>query len=84
MIIVEDANPKWEYRADSSRHIILLDKNVLIMKRILRKITGRSNLVHASMTKAETSHELAALLSMDSDGMIPFHEFDYGSTAESI
>lgn len=83
VIIVEDANPKWEYSADLSGHKMLLDKNVLIMKRILRKITGRSNLVHGSMTKAETSHELTALLSMDSNGIIPFREFDYGTTSGS-
>lgn len=79
VIMVEDNNPRWECGQDSSGHEMLLDKNVLIMKKHLRKITGRSNLVHASMTKAETTHELAALQSIDSDGKIPFREFDYSS-----
>lgn len=77
-IEIEDPSPKWEHGSDTSGHDLVLNKNVQDAKRTIRALTGHSNHVHASMTREETAHELAALGSVDSNGLIPFKSLLYG------
>ena len=77
-IEVEDPSPKWERDADTSGHNLMLNRHVCDLKKMLRAVTGHSNRIHASMTREETAHELAALGSVDSNGLIPFKSLVYG------
>ena len=77
VIEVEDPMPKWECGRDSSGHSLVLNANISAAKRELRTIDGHSNRVHASLTREETAHELAAIASTNANGKIPFKAMEY-------
>ena len=76
-IEVEDPAPKWVHGVDTFGHGLMLNANVRDLKKTLRSMTGHSNRVHASMTREETAHELAALAAIDANGHIPFKAIRY-------
>ena len=80
-VIVEDPSPVWVRTSDTSGHELIVDGNVHSLKMQLRSITGRSNVVHSSVTSAETAHQLAALESSAEDGPIPFRRMVYEDDA---
>ena len=77
VVEVEDPAPKWARGDDTSGHDLVLNANVRDLKQTLRAMTGHSNRVHASMTREETVHELAALASIGEGGRIPFKPMQY-------
>lgn len=79
VIEVEDPEPNWVRDSDTSGHDLLLDANIRDVKRMLRKIDGYENRVHASQTREETTHELAALASTDASGKIQFKAINYAT-----
>lgn len=77
VIEVEDPSPRWVQGGDTSGHKLVLNENVQRLKYVLRAMTGYSNRVHASMTREETAHELAALGFIGRNGSIPFKAVEY-------
>ena len=77
VIVVEDPLPVWKREHDTSGHELVVDANVYALKRSFRALTGRSNVVHSSVTPEETEHQLAALASQSVDP-IPFRPMQYG------
>lgn len=76
VIVVEDPSPVWVREYDTSGHELVVDANVYQLKKSFRTLTGRSNVVHSSVTAEETAHQLAALES-PSCRPIPFRRFSY-------
>jgi hypothetical protein len=76
VIVVEDPSPVWRCECDTSGHRLNVNANVYGLKRSFRKLTGRSNVVHSSVTPEETAHQLAALSSPRQDP-IPFRPMAY-------
>ena len=76
VIVVEDPSPVWRRERDTRGHELLADANVYELKKSFRSLTGRSNVVHSSVTAEETAHQLAALSSPSSDP-IPFRAMRY-------
>lgn len=76
VIVVEDPSPVWRRERDTSGHELLVDANVYDLKKSFRALTGRSNVVHSSVTAEETAHQLAALKSPSCDP-IPFRAMRY-------
>lgn len=77
VVEVEDPMPKWERGRDTSGHDLVLNANIQDVKRKLRAVDGHSNHIHASLTREETAHKLAALASTDVNGRIPFKAMEY-------
>ena len=71
VIVVEDPSPVWKREHDTSGRYLFVDANVYALKKSFRALTGRSNVVHSSVTPEETEHQLAALASPRVDP-IPF------------
>ena len=80
VIIVEDPSPVWKRERDTYGHELVVDANVYALKKSFRALTGRSNVVHSSVTPEETVHQLAALDSPNVDP-IPFRPMQYGDDA---
>ena len=80
VIVVEDPSPVWKRERDTYGHELVVDENVYALKKLFRALTGRSNIVHSSVTPEETEHQLAAL-SSPSVGPIPFRPMRYGDDA---
>lgn len=76
VIVVEDPSPVWRRERDTSGHELTVDANIYELKKSFRALTGRSNVVHSSVTADETVHQLAALESPVNDP-IPFREMRY-------
>ena len=76
VIVVEDPSPVWRRERDTRGHELLVDANVYELKKSFRALTGRSNVVHSSVTAEETAHQLAALSSPSNDP-IPFRAMHY-------
>jgi len=76
VIVVEDASPVWTRERDTSGHELTVDANVYALKKSFRALTGRSNVVHSSVTPEETAHQLAALESKETSP-IPFRPMVY-------
>lgn len=77
VIVVEDTSPVWKRERDTYGHELVIDANVYALKQSFRALTGRSNVVHSSVTPEETEHQLAALDSPSVDP-IPFRPMRYG------
>lgn len=82
VIVVEDPSPVWKRERDTYGHELVVDANVYALKKSFRALTGRSNVVHSSVTPEETAHQLAALDSPSVDP-IPFHPMQYGDDARA-
>jgi len=82
VIVVEDPNPVWKKERDTYGHVMVVDENVYQLKKTFRTLTGRSNIVHSSVTLDETAHQLAALAA-PCDSPIPFRRMCY-SDDESL
>jgi len=80
VIVVEDPSPVWKRERDTYGHELVVDANVYALKQSFRVLTGRSNVVHSSVTPEETEHQLAALDSPSVDP-IPFWPMQYGDDA---
>ena len=80
VIVVEDPSPVWKREHDTSGRYLFVDANVYALKKSFRALTGRSNVVHSSVTPEETEHQLAALASPRVDP-IPFRPMQYGDEA---
>lgn len=80
VIVVEDPSPTWSHERDTSGHELVVDANVYGLKKSFRALTGRSNVVHSSVTPEETAHQLAALDSPRADP-IPFRSMVYADDA---
>ena len=80
VIVVEDSAPIWAHERDTFGHEMVVDVNVYRLKRAFRELTGRSNVVHSSVTREETEHQLAALAE-PCDSPIPFRKMVYGDDA---
>jgi hypothetical protein len=80
VIVVEDPSPVWKRECDTYGHELVVDANVYALKKSFRALTGRSNVVHSSVTPEETEHQLAALSSPSVDP-IPFRPMQYGDDA---
>lgn len=80
VVVVEDPAPVWTRERDTSGHELVVDANVYGLKKSFRALTGRSNVVHASVTSEETVHQLAALDSPRTDP-IPFRPMVYADDA---
>ena len=76
VIVVEDPSPVWRRDRDTYGHELVVDANVYDLKKSFRSLTGRSNVVHSSVTADETAHQLAALSSPSNDP-IPFRAMRY-------
>ena len=76
VIVVEDPSPVWRRDMDTYGHELVVDANVYDLKKSFRSLTGRSNVVHSSVTADETAHQLAALSSPSNDP-IPFRAMRY-------
>lgn len=76
VIVVEDPSPVWRRDRDTYGHELVVDANVYDLKKSFRSLTGRSNVVHSSVTADETAHQLAALSSPSNDP-IPFRAMCY-------
>ena len=76
VIVVEDPSPVWRRDRDTYGHELVVDANVYDLKKSFRALTGRSNVVHSSVTAEETAHQLAALSSPSNDP-IPFRAMRY-------
>ncbi len=76
VFVVRDPSPVWCHERDTYGHRLVVDRNVSRLKKEFRKLTGRSNVVHSSVTVEETRHQLAALDSAFDDP-IPFRMFHY-------
>ena len=76
VIVVEDSDPVWKQERDTFGHVMTVDENVYRLKRSFRELTGRSNVVHSSVTAEESAHQLAALEAPVNDP-IPFREMTY-------
>ena len=77
VIVVEDPAPVWKRERDTFGHEMLVDENIYSLKKSFRALTGRSNVIHSSVTVEETEHQLAALDSPCSSP-IPFRRMEYG------
>lgn len=75
-VVVEDPHPVWSREHDTSGHELTVNENVYRLKKSFRALTGRSNVVHSSVTPEETAHQLAAL-SDPCDSPIPFRKMRY-------
>ena len=80
VIKVEDPSPVWVNERDTSGHELTVDENIYRLKKSFRALTGRSNVVHSSVTAEETAHQLAALESSKCDP-IPFRAMSYPDDA---
>ena len=80
VIVVEDPSPVWKRERDTYGHELVVDANVYALKKSFRALTGRSNVVHSSVTPEETEHQLAALASPSVDP-IPFRPMKYADDA---
>ena len=80
VIVVEDAAPVWKRERDTFGHEMTVDENVYQLKKSFRALTGRSNIVHSSVTAAETAHQLAALDAPERSP-IPFRPMIYADDA---
>ena len=80
VIVVEDPAPVWKHERDTFGHEMLVDENVYRLKKSFRALTGRSNIVHSSVTAEETAHQLAALDS-SAQTPIPFRKMIYEDDA---
>ena len=76
VVVVEDPAPVWKLERDTFGHVMEVDENVYRLKRSFRELTGRSNVVHSSVTVEETAHQLAALEAPRNDP-IPFRKMIY-------
>ncbi len=76
VIVVEDLAPVWKLERDTFGHVMEVDENIYRLKRSFRELTGRSNVVHSSVTVEETAHQLAALEAPRNDP-IPFSKMVY-------
>ena len=54
VIVVEDPSPVWRRDRDTYGHELVVDANVYELKKSFRALTGRSNVVHSSVTADET------------------------------
>ena len=80
VIVVEDPAPVWKRERDTFGHEMIVDENVYRLKKSFRALTGHSNVVHSSVTVAETAHQLAALDSPE-QSPIPFRKMVYADDA---
>lgn len=80
VIVVEDPAPVWTRERDTFGHEMTVDANVYQLKKSFRTLTGRSNIVHSSVTTAETAHQLAAL-DAPAQSPIPFRPMVYADDA---
>ena len=80
VIVVEDPAPVWKRERDTFGHEMMVDENVYRLKKSFRALTGRSNVVHSSVTAAETAHQLAALEAPE-QSPIPFRPMVYADDA---
>ena len=83
VVVVEDPKPVWTDGYDTSGHHLTLNENVDHAKKAYRAMTGHSNRIHASVTTAETAHQLR-ILSMPPESPIPFTPFSYEADKEPI
>ena len=80
VIVVEDPSPVWKHERDMFGHEMLVDENVYRLKKSFRALTGHSNIVHSSVTAAETAHQLAALEAPE-QAPVPFRRMVYADDA---
>ena len=80
VVVAKDSAPVWTRERDTFGHDLVVDSNVYALKRSFRALTGRSNVVHSSVTPEETAHQLAALESPCADP-IPFRAMVYADDA---
>ncbi len=76
VFVIQDPSPAWERERDLHGHNLVVDVNVSRLKKKFRGLTGRSNVVHSSVTVEETEHQLAALESVQKNP-IPFRMMHY-------
>ena len=79
-IVVKDPRPVWKKECDTYGHVMVVDENVYLLKKSFRALTGRSNVVHSSVTPEETAHQLAALAE-PCNAPIPFRKLFYEDDA---
>ena len=69
VLIVQDNNPKYEYRKQQNKDEIV-NANIYDKKTLYRKWTAYNFRVHSSVSDIETKHDLSILLGPDYDDVI--------------